>query len=755
MDDIKNYNTKEKIQYLSDMIEYEYIERISVANYVSYIRKMLPLDDETPNRLEFMRHDYNISRDLSWTKNSNRESGRNLIDLYTSIKAIKEEYSYRSFADFFGISMKKSDIMVYNDIPEYHQQNILTIVDEYIHLSINSYKIEYSIHKYFVYRNLDGSIRGIVVSYKDNSDYLLNIVFVQYIRKITVEYADNSKLAILLQRPIDYSQPNKYIKIERSFFTEPYPIYNILGLYSFPEKNVIIVDNEEKCDDLNNCFLKNNNINPYLTVSWPGGEYNTVGKVDWSGLRDRNIIFPVYNTSESCRLAYETYRSVNAYRPSSFKFWLFFDEALDRTSSNEILYRYPIIDRKQFVNFAKKYFNLTLEDTKEQEIELICYSAKTFLETEFQETPDIIPGILPQPGIMEVFSDRGVGKSWFCLELAKAFSEGSCPFQKSDWMVSPPKNVLYIEGELINSKMQERMRLLNIKDNNINNNGKFIVCLNIAQNKNIDLLDKNFQKYIYDKILKERIDIIFIDNLASLASSSLGNDPLSWVPINNWFQELKKLGTSIIFVHHAGKKGDQRGSNAKEDNADAVIALEAVKGSKGTNFVVKFTKARYAAAEQRQHFELRLNFSEDGSSAVWEESVPKEPVKSVKKAGSGKKTKTKNLDQATKEEIREKALKLFEDGLKVDDVASKLDLENRQELYRDYFENPELISKIKEARKKSRVKLKAEAKTKLEAGTGALKDEDQNSLSEIPAQAQDEAEPGSGDDAAENKTTDE
>ncbi|MDR1085441.1 MAG: hypothetical protein LBP22_11450 [Deltaproteobacteria bacterium] len=155
-----------------------------------------------------------------------------------------------------------------------------------------------------------------------------------------------------------------------------------------------------------------------------------------------------------------------------------------------------------------------------------------------------------------------------------------------------------------------------------------------------------------------------------------------------------------------------------------------------------------------------MNFSEDGSPAVWEESVPKEPIK----AGSGKKTKNKNLDQAAKDKIIETALEHWKLGLIDDDVATELKLENRQELYRKYFNTPELKKEAKDARAEGRARKKAEAmaakaeaktKSKFEAETRVLKDEDLNSLNEIPAQAQYEAEPGSGDDAAENKTTDE
>ncbi|MDR1085442.1 MAG: AAA family ATPase [Deltaproteobacteria bacterium] len=493
------------------MIEYEYIERISRVNHVAYIKKLLPLCDEGVDKIYSGRYDYTIHNDFTWNKSSEPlVSGNNLIDLYTYIKAIPEEYSYLSFAEFFQISMKKNDIMPYNNVYSYKQENILTLDDKFIDESINKYKINCDINKKYIYYNIDKTKRGIVVSYKDHSGRLINIIFNQYIKIFNVCLTSNNQsmgYSPHFPQIIDYSKPGDYFNIERSFFTEPYPIYNILDLSRFPENNVIITDNEENCDNLNNTIFKINNVTQYFAVSWPGGEFNTVGKVDWSGLRGRNIVFQVSVNPKSCRLAYETFQSVKAYRPSSFKFLIDTDNT--GITSDEALLVYPIIDRKQFVKFAKEYFNLTLEDSKEQEIELICYSAKTFLETKFQEIPDIIPGILPQPGIMEVFSDRGVGKSWFCLELAKAFSEGSYPFQKSDWMVSQPKNVFYIDGEFINSKMQERMRLLNIKDNTNNsddnkdnnsssNNGKFIICPNIAQDKNIDLLDKNFQKLIHD-----------------------------------------------------------------------------------------------------------------------------------------------------------------------------------------------------------------------------------------------------------------
>jgi putative DNA primase/helicase len=65
----------------------------------------------------------------------------------------------------------------------------------------------------------------------------------------------------------------------------------------------------------------------------------------------------------------------------------------------------------------------------------------------------------------------------------------------------------------------------------------------------------------------------------------------------------------VIFIHHAGKGGEQRGTSKREDVMDSVLKLslpEDYSPSDGARFVVTFTKSRGFAGVDAEPFEAEL-----------------------------------------------------------------------------------------------------------------------------------------------------
>ena len=71
----------------------------------------------------------------------------------------------------------------------------------------------------------------------------------------------------------------------------------------------------------------------------------------------------------------------------------------------------------------------------------------------------------------------------------------------------------------------------------------------------------------------EGISLVIVDNLATLCRTGQPNDADSWLPIQTWALRLRAAGLSVLFIHHSGKNGGQRGTSAKEDILDTVIGL--------------------------------------------------------------------------------------------------------------------------------------------------------------------------------------
>jgi putative DNA primase/helicase len=116
----------------------------------------------------------------------------------------------------------------------------------------------------------------------------------------------------------------------------------------------------------------------------------------------------------------------------------------------------------------------------------------------------------------------------------------------------------------------------------------------------------------------EKADVIIIDNLSTLSQCGKENEAASWDPIANWALRQRSCGKSIIFIHHAGKDNNQRGTSKKEDILDTVINLKHPSNydsKEGARFEVHFEKSRGFAGDEAEAFEARLELTDN--VAVW------------------------------------------------------------------------------------------------------------------------------------------
>jgi len=98
-----------------------------------------------------------------------------------------------------------------------------------------------------------------------------------------------------------------------------------------------------------------------------------------------------------------------------------------------------------------------------------------------------------------------------------------------------------------------------------------------------------------------------------LARSGRENEAESWTVISGWAMRMRSEGKCVIFIHHAGKGGQQRGTSKREDILDVVINLKHpvdYEPSQGARFVVEFQKARHLQGDEVKPFESQLNNGE-------------------------------------------------------------------------------------------------------------------------------------------------
>jgi len=115
--------------------------------------------------------------------------------------------------------------------------------------------------------------------------------------------------------------------------------------------------------------------------------------------------------------------------------------------------------------------------------------------------------------------------------------------------------------------------------------------------------------------ISDDIKLVIVDNLSCLVRSGKENEGETWQPVQSWALGLRKRGVSVVFLHHTGKGGLQRGTSRREDVLDTVIHLKRpseYSPKDGAVFEVHFEKARGIFGEEAEPFEAALIQDENG-----------------------------------------------------------------------------------------------------------------------------------------------
>lgn len=213
-----------------------------------------------------------------------------------------------------------------------------------------------------------------------------------------------------------------------------------------------------------------------------------------------------------------------------------------------------------------------------------------FLEKKIPPRKMLLGPWLPEQGLAMVYAPRGVGKTFFGLNVAAAVAFGS-EFMR--WEAGKPKTVLYIDGEMPAVDIQGRLaditqgvpkgRLKNFR----------LITPDEQPHSMINLCKLEDQELLEEQL--EDVDLIVVDNIATLCRGGVENEAQSWTPVQEWALRQRAKRKSVLFIHHSGKNGSQRGTSAREDVLDTVIKLQHPKGysaENGCEFEIIFEKNR-------------------------------------------------------------------------------------------------------------------------------------------------------------------
>lgn len=227
------------------------------------------------------------------------------------------------------------------------------------------------------------------------------------------------------------------------------------------------------------------------------------------------------------------------------------------------------------------------------------------LSHEFPKRETVLEPVFTLGSLNMVFSGRGIGKTHAALGIAYAAASGDCFW---NWKANRPFKTLYIDGEMPGEALQSRLAEIVRSSKKVPTDGFLdIITIDLNDGRMPDLSTLGGQLAIENSCLGA--ELIIVDNLSCLCRSGRENEAESWLSIAEWAMRMRSLGKCVIFIHHAGKNGNQRGTSKREDILDVVIELKRPSdydSSQGARFVVNYSKARHLTGDDATPFEAML-----------------------------------------------------------------------------------------------------------------------------------------------------
>lgn len=296
--------------------------------------------------------------------------------------------------------------------------------------------------------------------------------------------------------------------------------------------------------------------------------------------------------------------------------------------------------------------------------------ALDFMALQFPPRENLLAPWLPQQGLAMLYAARGLGKTHFSLGVAYAVASGG---DFLGWKAPRPRGVLFLDGEMPGAVLQERIARI-AASSDLEPSAPFrILTPDLQPSGMLDLSQPQDQLELVPHL--EGIDLVIVDNIATLCRSGRENEGESWMPVQEWALLQRAAGRSVLFIHHAGKGGGQRGSSRKEDVLDTVINLRHpgdYTPDQGAMFEVHFEKARGIYGEDTKPFEAQLTTKPDGLQAwtikALEESTAEKVVALLKEGLSQVEVaeilgiNKSNVSRAKK---KAEALGLFQDSVTI------------------------------------------------------------------------------------------
>ncbi len=279
----------------------------------------------------------------------------------------------------------------------------------------------------------------------------------------------------------------------------------------------------------------------------------------------------------------------------------------------------------------------------------------SFLTMDIPPREMMLEPWLPCQGLAMIYGKRGTGKTYLALAIGYAVASGGGIL---GWRTPKARKVLYLDGEMLAAPLQERIAgIVRGSDREPEPGMLNIITPDLQKGSMPDLATFGGQAAL-SEVIPEETKLIIVDSLSSLVrGEGRENDAESWLPVAEWALAQRVAGRSVLFLHHAGKGGAQRGTSKREDLLDSVLALR-------------------PPAEYQPHKRARFELHIEKSRGLCAEFVPLE-AELVGTEGGGVTWAARPVEET----LTQRIVKLAEDGMGKREIAEELRV-NRSTVYR-------------------------------------------------------------------------
>ena len=192
------------------------------------------------------------------------------------------------------------------------------------------------------------------------------------------------------------------------------------------------------------------------------------------------------------------------------------------------------------------------------------------LDRDFPPVDWLVDNFIARGDFVLCSGQPKVGKSLVWFQMMLHLSRGENFAQLN---IARPQKVYYVDAEMSAQIMQQRLKLYDDEPHIGNKNFLYENCLESPVR--FQMTTEEQQDELVAKCLDEKIDILVLDNLFSLAKIDDWNAPKEYLDkLSPMIYKLRQNEITTVLIDHVNKNGDPFGSQAKLVSIDTLMILK-------------------------------------------------------------------------------------------------------------------------------------------------------------------------------------